>query len=259
MSKDFLDEGHFNSHSIFYRKLKLAAASVTLDHISSVIMSFLRHTVFNFILIVLITIGNLSSMEIAAQIVWRLQNNSWYFITNRDTHFYRGMFEPHPYLVVVPKPAVKMTREIEQGNNITISHNTLGFRGREVTSNKLEDILRIAVLGGSTIYCVSTSDDQTWPYLLEKELGPGYEVINLGVPGYSTVENIIQTALILPALNPDVAIFYVGWNDVRNAHIADLKPDYANFHGKTQYYNLRLDLLKVGEGSLLLYHGQNLL
>jgi lysophospholipase L1-like esterase len=198
-------------------------------------------------------------MEIAAQIVWRLQNYSWFFRTNRDTHFYRGMFEPHPYLVVVPKPAVKMTRETEQGNNITISHNSLGFRGQEVTSNKPENIIRIAVLGGSTTYCVSISDDQTWPFLLEKELGPGYEVINLGVPGYSTVENLIQTALILPSLNPDVAIFYVGWNDVRNAHIADLKPDYSNFHGKTQYYNLRLDLLKVGEGSLLLYHAQNLL
>jgi hypothetical protein len=45
---------------------------------------------------------------------------------------------------------------------------------------------------------------------LEKELGPGYEVINLGVPGYSTVENLIQTALILPSLNPDVAIFLCG-------------------------------------------------
>jgi len=94
---------------------------------------------------------------------------------------------------------------------------------------------------------------------LGKDLGPGYEVINLGVPGYSTVENLIQAALIMPSLNPDVAIFYLGWNDVRNAHIANLKPDYANFHGKTQYYNLRLDLAKRGEWSLLLYHGRNLL
>jgi len=198
-------------------------------------------------------------MEVAAQIAWRLQHNTWYYRTNRDTHFYRGMFEPHPYLVVVPKPAVSMTRETEQENKITISHNSLGFRGPEVDRNKSENTIRIAVLGGSTTYCVSITDDQTWPFLLGKDLEPGYEVINLGVPGYSTVENLIQAALILPSLNPDVAIFYVGWNDVRNAHIANLKPDYANFHGKTQYYNLRLDLLKRGEWSLLLYHGRNLL
>lgn len=222
-------------------------------------MAFLRTAFFKIILITLLILGTLAAMEVAAQIVWRMQHNNWYFQTNRDTHFYRGLFEPHPYLVVAPKPGVSVTKETEPGHKITISHNSLGVRGREVNRPTSANTFRIAVLGGSTTYCVSTSDDHTWPFFLGKELGTGYEVINLGVPGYSTVENIIQAALILPSLNPEVAIFYVGWNDVRNAHIANLKPDYSNFHGKTQYYNLRLDLLKFGEGSLLLHHGQNLL
>ena len=198
-------------------------------------------------------------VEILGQFVWRIQNHTWYFAINRDVHLYRGLFEPHPYLVVSPKPGAKVLKEKGQRNYLTISHNSLGFRGSEVNIRKSPDVIRIAVFGGSTTYCVSVSDNQTWPFFLEQQLGPGYEVINLGVPGYTTVEHIIQTALILPELSPDLAIFYLGWNDARNVHIDKLKSDYSDFHGKTQYSNLSLNLLKIGQRSVVLYHLHNLI
>ena len=172
-------------------------------------MQSFRNAIFSVILIVLITTVTLVTIEIACQILWRIQNNDWYFNMNREVHLYQVLFEPHPFLVVVPKSGAKVTKKEGNGNYLTISHNSLGFRGPEVSTKKPPNIIRIVTLGGSTTYCVSVSDDQTWPFLLEKQLGPAYQVINLGVPGYSTVENIIQTALILPELHPDVAIFYL--------------------------------------------------
>ena len=117
----------------------------------------------------------------------------------------------------------------------------MGFRGHEIKIQKGHNTHRIIVLGGSTTYCVGVSDNETWPYLLEKNLGAGWEVVNLGVPGYSTAEVLIQTALQIQDLSPDIAIYYEGWNDIRNIHIKNLKSDYSDFHGKSQYNSLQIN------------------
>jgi lysophospholipase L1-like esterase len=149
---------------------------------------------------------------------------------------YDLMFQPHPYLAAVPAPGISAGR-----SGIRISHNSSGFRGPELDTTKRRDRTRIVALGGSSTYCVSITDDATWPYLLEKKLGPGFEVVNLGVPGYTTVENLIQTAFWLPDLTPKIAIYYLGWNDARNLHIRNLKPDYSDFHGVHQREVLQAD------------------
>ncbi|MBI3782119.1 MAG: hypothetical protein HY270_01835 [Deltaproteobacteria bacterium] len=65
-------------------------------------------------------------------------------------------------------------------------------------------------------------------------------MLNLGIPGYSTAENLIQTAFELPELHPSVALYYEGWNDVRSAHVPNLDPYYADFHGRLQPTNVGL-------------------
>ena len=72
--------------------------------------------------------------------------------------------------------------------------------------------------------------------------GDRYFVVNHGVPGYTTAEHLIQTAFYQTKFGkpPRCAIYYVGWNDLRNAHIARLDPGYADFHLPSQ-----VDLQKV--------------
>ncbi len=160
----------------------------------------------------------------------------YYRFLSRDHRWQLGLylgtkstqcFSNHPYLVVAPIPG----RHIEQ-NGIQISHNHLGFRGPETTLHKPPGRIRIVTLGGSSTYCVKISDQDTWPVLLQQQLGPGVDVVNLGVPGYSTAEHVIQTALCLSDLQPDIVICYAGWNDVQNMHIKDLRPDYSDFHSQ---------------------------
>ena len=76
-----------------------------------------------------------------------------------------------------------------------------------------------------------------------------YAVINNGVPGYSTVEHVIQTAFYQDKFGrrPNCAIYYVGWNDIQNAHIAGLDPGFADFHmpGQIDWLQVR----RVGGGN----------
>jgi lysophospholipase L1-like esterase len=76
---------------------------------------------------------------------------------------------------------------------------------------------------------------QTWSDDLEQQLGRGYAVINHGVPGYSSVEHLVQTLFYLDTygVRPHCAV-YLGWNDILNAHVPNLDPAYANFHQVSQ-------------------------
>jgi lysophospholipase L1-like esterase len=62
------------------------------------------------------------------------------------------------------------------------------------------------------------------------------------VPGYTTVEHLIQTAFYQTkfGMKPRCAIYYVGCNDLRNAHIPDLDPAYADFHLPSQVDSLKV-------------------
>ena len=90
----------------------------------------------------------------------------------------------------------------------------------------------IFVYGGSTTYDTSVSQGHTWVERLNAKLGPPYELFNLGVPGYSTAEHVIQTAFYsdIDGVYPSCAVYYIGWNDIRNANLANLDRAYANFH-----------------------------
>ena len=73
--------------------------------------------------------------------------------------------------------------------------------------------------------------------------------MNFGVPGYSSVESIIQTIFYKNIFHkvPRCSIYYLGWNDIRNAHIENLDYAYADFHLLSQVGNLavRKDLFVI--------------
>lgn len=98
-------------------------------------------------------------------------------------------------------------------------HNSIGYRGREISLPKSRGCFRILVLGGSTTYGEFIDADQdTFPARLEEHLHragfPSVEVINAGVPGYNSWESLIDFDFFGIPLQPDLVIPYYGVNDV---------------------------------------------
>ena len=141
-----------------------------------------------------------------------------------------------PLLQGVPAP----TTEAERAEGLTIV-NADRMRGKDITADGLRGKIIVDVFGGST-----TFDDQdecrSWPERLQAILGDRYAILNRGMSGYSTAEHVIQTAFYERAkgLEPRCAVYYVGWNDLRSAHMAHLDPGYAAFHLPSQVDTLRV-------------------
>ena len=132
---------------------------------------------------------------------------------------------------------------------LTITHSSEGTRGRDYTKDELRAKTVVAVFGGSTTYDIGVSDNDTWSVQLEERLGENsYVVINHGVLGYSTVENLIQTAFYQDkfGVEPNCAIYYVGWNDLRSAHFSGRDPGYARYHLPSQIDSLEVRRIGVG-------------
>lgn len=113
----------------------------------------------------------------------------------------------------------KYIKEIDSGNVFPITINSHGFRGKDFTISKPDDVIRVLTLGASSTFGFFNKDDETYPYLLEQRLnklchGPKrFEVINFAIPDADAVE--IQAMFVAEGLDldPDVITFYEGRND----------------------------------------------
>ena len=136
-------------------------------------------------------------------------------------------FEPHPLLVGIPHP----------GSFGPVSHGE-DHRRRNWNQGKAADANLIFAFGGSTTYDIGNADDATWPSDLSKLLGKDFIVENLGVPGYTSLENLIQSLFVFRERRPACAIYYMGWNDLHSAHLKGLQDDYSDFQLPSQIGNL---------------------
>lgn len=149
-----------------------------------------------------------------------------------DQYYDPPRFQWHPLLQATPIPSISRTVV-----HLHVSHSSEGTRGRDYSPEELRKKIVVAAFGGSTTYDVSVSDNETWPSRLESQLGSNqFAVINHGVLGYTSAEHVIQTAFYQTKFGvpPHCALYYVGWNDIRNAHIPNLDPGYAGFHLPSQ-------------------------
>lgn len=126
---------------------------------------------------------------------------------------------PHPYLAYALKPSWST----DPGAAQQASHNALGFRGKETTREKPPGVFRIVTLGGSSVYGQSESKDEAvWSARLEQILAEKrplvrVEVINAGVPGYTSFEMLVQLEMRVVDLAPDLVVVYEAVNDMRAA------------------------------------------
>ncbi len=116
----------------------------------------------------------------------------------------------------------------------TKTNNNLGFRGPDTTVEKPAGVYRIVCLGGSTTFSDQVQDDETYPVHLQRmlrELRPGLnvEVINAGVPSYTTAESLANLAFRVLELQPDMVVIYHGANDVRPRVYADFEASYFHY------------------------------
>lgn len=100
----------------------------------------------------------------------------------------------------------------------TIKINNAGFRDdEEITLEKLTNTIRIITLGDSCTYGWGVESSNTFSKLLEKKLnaaspGVNFQVINAGIPGYTSYQGILLLKHKLLRYSPDIIISAYGWN-----------------------------------------------
>ncbi len=76
-----------------------------------------------------------------------------------------------------------------------------------IQSNDDQDHLRVALVGDSFTFCEDVSYEESWGYQLGLALGPTYEVLNYGVPGYGVDQAYHRFSSDVLRWNPDVVVF----------------------------------------------------
>jgi lysophospholipase L1-like esterase len=139
-------------------------------------------------------------------------------------------YTTHPYFSHVLNPAFRS----KDGRD---RHNRLGFRGEEIENDKPEGVFRIFCLGASTTYTTAVDGYQkAYPAQLERILRevyhhPNVEVINAGVPAYTSLDSLLNLQLRILPLQPDLIVVYHGINDLAARLVPpdQYRPDFTGY------------------------------
>jgi hypothetical protein len=127
------------------------------------------------------------------------------------TDYYRGF---------ALQPGVKGSYQREGGSYVRINRD--GLRDREHAKPKAADTVRIAVLGDSFSEAMHVPMEQTFWFLLERKLqecnafpGKKVEVINFGVSGYGTAQELMTLRERVWDYSPDLVVLaFTTYNDI---------------------------------------------
>lgn len=160
-----------------------------------------RAIFLNLALLLVGLIGAVGMLEILLRLYnpfqSRIKGNRIVLITNKQYHIRNN-------IIPTLEPVVTVTR------------NSLGFRGPNPPANLAED-LSIVTIGGSTTQCFFLSDDKTWTARLAALLQPSVPklwVNNAGLDGHSTFGHLVLLEDHVKNIHPKVAIFLIGANDI---------------------------------------------
>lgn len=108
--------------------------------------------------------------------------------------------------------------ELEKGIKVWLKSNSDGFRTRDIPVNKDENVYRIAVLGDSTAFGWGVNQQERFSDILEKKLNNSggqycYEILNFGIPGYTTFHGKEVFDRYVLKYSPDMVILSFGAND----------------------------------------------
>lgn len=131
-----------------------------------------------------------------------------FFVMNRALD-YPELFKKDRDLFWRFRPSQETASQFFKGRKIEI--NSSGLRGPEIDPVKTNK--RIVSLGNSCTFGWALSDQVIFASQIGRRLGEGWESINAGIPGYSSLQGkrFLETD-ILP-LKPDILLIMFGWND----------------------------------------------
>jgi hypothetical protein len=152
-------------------------------------------------------------------------------------HFYR----PDAVLGQVLVPGAEGWDRTE--NDMFIRINSLGMRDRERDVAKPDGTFRIAVLGDSFTEAKQVELDETFAAVIERQLAfcPArgerqIEVLNFGVAGYSTTQQLLMFEHRARHFAPDLVVLAtLTGNDIRNNSLelqGDSKPHFVEVDGE---------------------------
>jgi len=100
-----------------------------------------------------------------------------------------------------------------------VTTNNLGLRSRQTHDNKKNDTFRVLAIGDSFTFGPYVADDETWPARLEQFTKQKFpvlpiEVLNAGIASYTITDELSYLQDKGLALNPDLVILEVTFNDV---------------------------------------------
>jgi len=109
----------------------------------------------------------------------------------------------------------------DRRQKLSYSINSIGFRSHEnIIESRLFQGVRIIAAGDSCVFGLGSK----WGFDIELQIGldekagrKTFEVINMGVPGYSSEQVKQQLRAVLPRYKPDVLLLSVGWDDATPA------------------------------------------
>ncbi len=100
---------------------------------------------------------------------------------------------------------------------VVVHHNnSLGFKGPEPPRD-FANWLTVVTVGGSTTECLEIAEDKTWPHVLGVDLQRDFNKLwldNAGFCGQSTYGHYILMHDFIDKLQPKVAVFLIGINEV---------------------------------------------
>ncbi len=133
----------------------------------------------------------------------------------RDPNEFEGSDEYHPRFGWKPRPNLRKARFHSRA---PISTNSRGWRNlREFAFEKPANTRRIVLLGDSFTFGEDEEDEHIWPALLQESLR-NWEVINLGVHGYGTDQELLVLEDEGVRYRPDIVILaFFPENVFRNA------------------------------------------
>lgn len=160
------------------------------------------------------------------------------------------------------RPAANKQRQYEAvpnasgyGWETTIQINSHGFRGREYSKTKKPGTFRIVVIGDSITFGNRLTQDQNYPAVLEalyQRKGQPVEVLNLGLGGYDTLQEVATLADIGLAFDPDLVILGYCINDIGIASGNRQYVERLQQYGRWMYRSRLLQWIRVHADRILL-------
>lgn len=129
--------------------------------------------------------------------------------------------------IVQPNSSDSIIYELKPNLSVKFQHvnvttNSFGMRGPETTIEKPKDTYRIALMGDSYTFGWAVDQDKTFSALMEKNINKilsdknsprKVEVLNFGVPGYATFQEVAAFYDKALKFHPDAVAFYIVSND----------------------------------------------